>query len=455
MINNWASGIWAEWLLEQDLKEQDMPAMGGQPDMPMGGPPSGADGMGMGGGPQAPPGTMSGNDPNQNNPSVTNKPDGMAGDDPNKPDDITQDPQSPDMPDQQGGTDDFEVWRSNYFKESIKGDTNKLIDMLNEKRDKEDLQEIQRKFVNDNFNIQLLRQNANIDKASKEIRKLLKDQLDQNNPSTSVVSHIYNTLSAIPQLNDIYIKLSGYGDLKGGLHRKYIASLIGGVQVGSGANTEDVIYNEREYSIMLSTRFHSEWGAVNLGNWALKEDDAKRFLSEPEQKRLKEGSPAEKEALRNRLIVESIAEQFKTRAFFINVVGDDGTVYTLGWDVANSLRSAFTDGKIKVQTRQSDNAEAMIMDDGEIKAFVDVEIYYEKETGEQDEEGKPATEDLEFLERRNGILFLKATLSTIKHASGNMSGIIFKETPYNGNPSDLKALRRCVYSSHDLLLRQC
>ena len=170
---------------------------------------------------------------------------------------------------------------------------------------------------------------------------------------------------------------------------------------------------------------------------------------------MKEGSPDEKEALRHRLIVESIAEQFKTRAFFVNVVGEDGTVYTLGWDVANALKAAFTDGKIKVETRQSDNSEAMINDDGEIMPFVDVEIYYVKETGEQDEEGQPETEDLEFLERRNGILFLKATLPTIKHASANLAGTIFKETPYNGNPSDLKALRRCVYSAHDLLMRQC
>ena len=447
-MNN--QGIWAEWLMEQD-----MPAMGGQMDMPAGGPPMGAAAMQGGMGQEPPPGMASGQNPNQNDPNVTNQPDNMAGDDPNKPEDITDDPQSPDMPEQGEEGDDFEVWRSNYFKQSIKGDTNELIDLLNEQRDKDELEPIQRKFVDDNFNIQLLRQNSNIEKASKEIRKLLKEQLDQNNPSTSVVTHIFDTLSAVPQLNNIFLKLAGYGESKGGLHRKYIASLIGGVQVGTGANTEDVIYNEREYSIMLSTRFHSEWGAVNLGNWSLKEDDPQRFLSEPEQRRLKEGSPDEKEALRHRLIVESIAEQFKTRAFVVNVVGDDGTIYTLGWDIANSLKSAFTEGKIKVQTRQSDNSEAMITDEGDIVPFVDVEIYYVKETGEQDEEGRPDIEELEFLERRNGILFLKAQLPTIKHSSANLAGIIFKETPYNGNPSDLKALKRCVYSAHDLLLRQC
>jgi hypothetical protein len=441
--------IWAEWLLEQD-----MPALGGQMDMPVGGPPVGAAGMQGGMGINPPPGMPSGQDPNQNDPNITNQPKGMAGDEPDMPD-VTADPQAPDMPEQGEEEDDFEVWRSKYFKESIKGDSNELIDLLNEQRDKDDLEPIQRKFVEDNFNIQLLRQNSNIEKASKEIRKLLKDQLDQNNPSTSVVNHIFNTLSAVPQLNNIFLKLTGYGESKGGLHRKYIAALIGGVQVGTGANTEDVIYNEREYSIMLSTRFQSEWGAVNLGNWALREDDPQRFLSEPEQRRLHEGSPDEKEALRHRLIIESIAEQFKTRAFLVNIVGDDGMIFTLGWDIANSLRAAFTDGKIQVTTRTSDNGESFITSEGDIVPFVDCDIYYIKETGEQDEEGNPDIEQLEFLERRNGILFLKAQLPTIKHASANLAGIIFKEQPYNGNPSDLKVLRRCNYSVHDLIMRQC
>ena len=140
------TGIWAEWLLEQDekqkLQEQDMPAMGGQPDMMAGGPPAGGPGMGAGGQPPVPPGMPSGGDPNQNQPNVTNQPQGMAGDKPDQPEDVTEDPQAPDMPDQKGD-DDFEVWRSNYFKESIKGDTNALIDLLNEKRDKEDLEPIQ------------------------------------------------------------------------------------------------------------------------------------------------------------------------------------------------------------------------------------------------------------------------------------------------------------------------
>jgi hypothetical protein len=203
---------------------------------------------------------------------------------------------------------------------------------LNEVRDRDGLESYQRKFVEDNLNIQFLRQNSNIEKASREIRKLLKEQLDQNNPATSVVGHLVDVLATVPQLNNIFIKLNGYGNQKSDLHRKFIAALTGSVQVGSGANNADIIFNERQYSIMMSTRFNAEWGNVSIGNWSLKEDDPSRYLSEPELKRLAEGSPEEKDVLLRRVVVESLTDQFKQRAFVINVVGDDGTIYCLGCD---------------------------------------------------------------------------------------------------------------------------
>ena len=383
------------------------------------------------------------------------------GDDPNisnqmdQPDDVSNDPHTPDMPEEQGDVKDFEKWRNEYLQESIKGDTHKLTDMLNAVRDKEGLQRVQRKFVEDNWNVQLVRQNANVEKASKEIRRNIKDQLDRNNPATSVVNHMTAVLEIDPNLNNIFIKLSGYGGLKGDLHRKYVAALMGGVQVGSGANTEDIIYNEKDYSILISTRFNSEWGDVMLGSWSMKEDDPDRYLSEPEKKRLDEGSPEEKDVLRRRIILESITHQFETRAFIINVVADDGTIYTLGWDIAGSLKAAYADGKMLVKTKVSDSSEAMITDEGQVVPYMDLDIYYTKETGEQNENGSPEVEELPFIEKRNGMLFLTAELKTIKEAATSMQGIVFKETPYNGNPSDLKVLTRCIYSAYDLLMRQC
>ena len=371
-------------------------------------------------------------------------------------DDINNDPSYPDVPEEQPKIEDFEVWKNQYFKESIKGDTQKLVDLLSSVRDgKGGLSPYQKKFIDDNWNIQLLRQNANIDKLSKDIRRNIKDQIDKNNPASVVVNHINSVLQTAPTSNQYFIKLRNYGSLKGDLHRKFIGALIGGVQVGAGGNTEDLIYNEREYSISISTRFSSEWGEVLIGNWCMKEDDADRFLATSERKRLDEGSPQEKDVLRKRIIIESIANQYKTRAIIANVVDENGTIYTLGWDIAGSLKAAYTEGKILVKTKTSDNSEAMITDKGEIVPFMDVDILYAKETGQQNEDGSPEVEELPFMEKRSGNLYLTADLKTLKEATTSMQGLVIKELPYSGNPTDLEVISRCIYSSYDLLMRQC
>ena len=398
-------------------------------------------------------------DPNQGVGAAINDPNIANMDNQNNPDmkhmDVNADPKSPIMPADKEKVGDFETWKNEYFKESVKGDATDLIQRLNQVREKDNLLPVQKKFVEDNYNIQLLRQSSNIDKASRDIRKNIKDQLDRNNPSTSVINHIHAVLETIPTLNNIFIKISGYGGLKGDLHRKYIAALLGAVQVGSGANTEDILYNTREFSIRASTRFNSQWGDIMLGNWQLSEGDPAKFLEDPEIERLKNGSPEEKDSLRKRLIIESMADQFNTRAFIINVAGEDGTVYSLGWDLANSLKSSYTSGKIVVKTSISNDSEALISADGTITQLMDIDLYYVKQTGDVGEDGFPATKSYEFISRRDGMLFLTADLKLIKEAASTLSGISLKETPYNGNPSDLKTLTNCRYSTADLLLKAC
>ena len=188
--------------------------------------------------------------------------------------DVTQDPDAPDMP-TEINEQDFEQWKSTFFKESVKGDANKLIELIQQVRDLP-LDSYPRKFVEDNLQVCFLRQHANIDKASKEIRKRIKNDLDRNNPSVSLVNHMDSTLQTMPELNSVFIKLKGLLGMKGDLHRKFISSLFGGIQVGTGGNNEDVIYNERDYSIRLSTRYNDKWGKLDIGKWCLKEDDADR-----------------------------------------------------------------------------------------------------------------------------------------------------------------------------------
>ena len=426
-----------DWL-EINLQEFDIPPLGGQMDQGAFMPPMtqpGGPGNPMGGG--------------ANIPNQQSGPGSM-------PDDVSQDPQTPDMPDdfdkQDDGDEDFEVWKNNYFKESIKGDTNGLLDLLKKVRDRK-LESPQRKFVEDNIQIQYLRQHANILEVSKDIRSLIKKELDHNNPATSLTEHISMSIDKSPYVGNVYIRLTGLTGAKGDYHRKFIGALIGGVQVGSGGGKEDLIFNENDYSILISTRFNSKFGDVNLGNWSMKEDDPERYLEEPELKKLEDGSPEEKDVLRRRVVMESIAEQFKTRAFVINVVDDDGTVYHLGMDLATCLKSAYTEGKLVVRTRHSDNSEAMITDDGAIVPYLDLNIQYTQETGQLDADGMPETEELDFIERRNGMLFLVSNLNVLRNAAASLAGMNFKEDPFRGNPSDIPKIARNIPSCSEILMR--
>jgi hypothetical protein len=442
--------------VEDWLVEFDIPPAAANPDSPMG-PPTGnpdfADTMG-----DQP--TLDPNNPNPNpNMDIQNQ---EMPEDPNQDQSQNQsdqgdieEPQVPDMPEEsKSKTDDFELWKSNYFKETVKGNANDLLDMISSVRDKENLEPYQRKFIEDNYNIQLIRLNSNILDASKSIRKNIKEQLDKNNPATSIVNHIANVLDTMPHLNNTFIKMMGYSGNKGELHRKFIAALTGSVQVSSSPDKENIIFNEKEYSIKMPTRLNSEWGDVTIGSWSLREDDPERYLSEPELKRLSDGSPEERAVLRRRVVIESIAKQFEEQAFIINIVMDDGTIHYLGWDISNALRGAYSEGKIVIKSNPSENSEAMINDDGSIISLLDLKIYFVRQTGEQDENG-PINEEVEFMAKRNGMLFLTAGLPVIKDASSAMQGTMFKEVPYQGNPSDLKSIRRCVYSAHDMLMRQC
>jgi hypothetical protein len=153
--------------------------------------------------------------------------------------------------------------------------------------------------------------------------------------------------------------------------------------------------------------------------------------------------------------MESIADNFKQKSFIINVVENNGTVYLVGLDLATCLSTAYAEGKLSVRAIQSENSEAMIDDDGNLIPFVDLKIKYLYETGEVDENGFPKKAESEFIEKIDGMLFLTANLKTIKESAGSFPGIVVKEIPYNGNPSDLLVIQRCVPSASEILMRSC
>lgn len=436
MTNNTSRNNLRYW-----LNEADIPPVGGQPDAPIGQVP------------ETTPGTPGDPMAQGNNP-----PPQQGGPDLSQPQDISQDPQYPEMPNEDEEPKDFDNWKAEYMKQSIKGDPKILEDMILKIRDKE-LEPNQRKFVEDNLQICFLRRHPDsvIFKTSQKIRKMIKQQLDKGAPATSIVNYIYTAINEDPLLNQIYLKCTSLGGGKQDYHRKFVAALLGAVQVGSGIENEDLIYNDTDYSIPISTRFNTKWGDVSLVRWNLEEKDIvnPKILSEPEQERLKSGSPEERDVLKRRVIIESISRRFRERAFVINCVGTDGTVQHLGLDLGNCLGAAYLDGKLVVRTTTDDTQEVFIDEEGTTIPVPNIDIYYVRMSSNLNSVGEPEKEELRFISHRGGNLYLSAQLDVIKESATNLQGLVYQESPWQGSPSDLLKVTRCVPDITEVLLRNC
>jgi hypothetical protein len=366
---------------------------------------------------------------------------------------LSNDPVAPDMPEDKPAQN-YESWKNGYYRELINGDTLKLIEMLQSIRD-DNLEPYQRKFVEDNLQVQFLRQQANINKASELIRKSMRNELDPNNPATSIINYFVNELQGMPEVLNIFIKLYGLYGIKGDLHRKFIASLLCAAQVGAGATNEDIVYNTKKYSIKISTRFNNKFGMIDLGRWTLKAEDPSDYLTDSENEMMNSGAPQERDVLRKRVIIESMADNFKKRAYLVNSVGEDGTVYFMGFDFSNSLRDGYDEGKLAVKIYQNDASPASINAKGEIVELYNIKVVYQKETGKVDESGMPVYDEYDFITQIDDQLFLTASPEILKQASFAFQGISFKSVPFQGNPSDLKVTMRCVPSASEILCRLC
>jgi len=395
------------------------------------------------------------NTPNPQNAPQNAQPTPMPAQQNAQPDTQSQDQNlepTPDVPDNEDSPE-FNEWRNEFFKLAVQGDTDKMLDSMNEIKEQH-LTTDQNKFVDDNFKILLLRQDANFDKISKNIRRSLKTSLDQEHPGVSLLQIMSPEIESNPILSEIIIKLFGFHGLKGELHRKFIAALTGSIQVGGGGSKEDLVFNEKEYSINISTRIASTFGEISLGRWSLQEDDANKFLAEPEMNRLQEGSPEERKALVHRVIMESIADKFKTRAFVIHVVSEEGNVYSLGWDLGESIKDAYKNGLLVVKSDLSSDSDVAVGDDGKFIPLKNLGIFAKVNGGTLDD-GKMEENHAPFIENRSGTLYFVADLETINSMGSNLTGMIMQSKPFTGSPEEFKNLTRCNPSLSELLLRRC
>ncbi len=358
--------------------------------------------------------------------------------------DQVKEPTDPDLPEEDEDKD-FELWRGEFIELSSKLNIKDCLESLRPWKDKvSDLEPPQAKFVNDNYAIFNYLQDPLIYESMKEIRNLIKEQLDKTYPGTVLMQHLTTVIGKKDPLQQVLIKLFAAYGMKADLHRKYVAALLCAVQTGGGNRIWDLVYCEKDFTINIDTRFVTDFGRIELGRWSLKTSDPDQILSDSELDQLKDGSPDMRQSLRRRVTLESFANHFKKRSLLVHINHPEGGTHCVGWDLGESLLAGYHDGRIVVRSHQSDQKRANITESGDIVPLLDTDFLYVQETGETDDSGNPEAVEVPFIEIRDNVAYLVADKKTLENAGAVLNGMFIKEIPYNGNPSDLKGIRDSI-----------
>src|SRR5690606_9769900 len=146
-------------------------------------------------------------------------------------------------------------------------------------REKMTLSSSQRKFLDDNWEIQRLRTDPVFRDGSKMFFKKIRETFDKNSPSASYVAALADVVGAYPTMRAVMYKLTGYSGMKVELHRKFIAALLGAVQISSNPESSQLITGDKDTRASITTRMATVFGECPIGTWSLKTDDVERFLS--------------------------------------------------------------------------------------------------------------------------------------------------------------------------------
>ncbi len=290
--------------------------------------------------------------------------------------------------------------------------------------------------------------------------------LNENNlgemSGVEIFSIVSEELERFEAVKEALIKLPAFYAMKADLFRKIICSLTNGVQIGSGGQLEDIFIPvaENGIGIKLSTRCYTDFGNIEIGKWMVQFNDPEKYLAEEELEKLNNtGSPEEKEVLRKRVVVESIAHKFKDKIYIVLIVNPNvGTRREIAFNFSELIRDGWKNGYISVEFKASVNkGDAGIQIDGELVDLQDIVLDFVRENPDElDEEGLPVKEHIEFINHKHGKLYISITNEDFSDfASNAQSGLFTNEKNFDQGPDQLLTIQRCIPDIKEILLKKC
>ena len=417
---------------------------------------------------------------------------------------------------------DFQAEKIDYMNLALGQKHDEMMDKLLEMRDIENLSPGEYKFIEDNINVLSLSRDIDFADAQKKIYKRIKEQfapladpgdgveIPEIEPSGTapgaeagitisqepteqpqysaehynsgqglkslteatnelgeisgleMYSIISQEIERYEEIKNSLLKLPSFYSMKADLFRKILCSVLNGVQIGSGGTLEDIFIPLREdgVGIKACTRCYTDFGNIEIGKWTLNFDDPEQYLSEEELKKLNiDGSPEEREVLRKRVVIESLADKFIDKIYLILIVDpNNGSRTEVGINFSELLREGWKNGNISINFKASvGKGEAAINQDGELIDLKDIVVNYIKENPDNlDEEGAPVKEEIELMKQKNGNLYISAPREDFENFVNTVeAGIFFDKKHPEFDKEQLTVIQRCVPDIKEFLLKKC
>ena len=351
---------------------------------------------------------------------------------------------------------EFDLEKEEFKKLIADGKDEEAMDKLMGLRGQENIKPLDRKFIEDNLAVLSLAEDTNLAEVREAIKKLAnKDE------GTMVSSLLDEEINKSDTLKQVLIKMSNFGASKADMFRKVFACCVSGVQIGFGGTSPDIEKPKKvkkgeepatEEPETYSTRCYSKFGTIEVGDWMPKPDDPEKFLTEEELARFRgEGSPNEQEALRQRIIIDSMIERFSGRDFVVLVSNyETGKCTLIQLNFVTFVKEGYTTGKIVPKISTDATTTASISTNGEWIPLSDIDLVYLKE----DIEGK--IDELPFVKCTDSKIYLVISEYDFVSLSTDVSsGVFFQEYTYEADVESLRTIQRCVPDIKEMLLRKC
>ena len=213
----------------------------------------------------------------------------------------------------------------------------------------------ERSFVDSNLSSLSLLEETVVE----EIRKKLKKEKE---PEMLMIA-LEEALDSYPEMAEALQRLSAAGPDKSNLWRQLVAALCNGAVIPGVVGGEvHCPRGKGEEPMVLRPICTLNWGYVDLGSVRITATSPEDYLSDESRQRLTNGAPEERRVLRNRVFVESVADQLGGGYYMVLAIKQDDPNWDMVGFSSDIFRESYEGGLLTVMESMPGLAGSLAVD---------------------------------------------------------------------------------------------